>query len=401
MTARGFRDRYAALTVPAPDVHRRSDAAAEWPLPAGARYLDTHDGPCSVHDQVYAGEAVSAAHAAFQSCLDAGHLGSAHPRDIVFLDTETTGLAGGTGTHVFLVGIGRFSGPALVVRQFFMRHPGDERALLAALAREIGDVELLVTYNGRAFDVPLLETRYRLHGRAFNQPFAHRDLLAATRAIWKHRLPSCALAEIERAILGVERLVDAPGWLIPQLYFGYLRSRQIDALEPVFEHNRADIVSLARLAALVQLYEAGLEQPAHEIDRLAVALHRLRRLAAHDAIADLMLLWQTPTIPAALRLRALQELTTTLRRRGEVGAAVGEWQRGLADPSRAVRQYAAEELAKHLEHRERDHARALVIARQAADGAALARDDVARAAFERRLARLERKLAATRRDAPA
>jgi hypothetical protein len=232
------------------------------------------------------------------------------------------------------------------------------------------------------------------------QPNAHRDLLAATRAIWKHRLPSCALGEIERAILGVERLVDAPGWLIPQLYFSYLRTRSIDALEPVFEHNRADIVSLARLAALVQLYESGLDQPAHEIDRLAVALHRFQRLGSNEALADLMLLWQTPSIPATLRLRALRTLTLAFKRHGHLAQAVAEWQRGLADPSRAVRQYAAEELAKYLEHRERDHARALAIARQAADGAALARDDLARIAFERRAARLERKLSASRRATP-
>lgn len=402
MTSRSFRERYTPLAGAESNGHRRPEAVvADWPLPRGARFLDTHDGPCSVHDQVYGGADVSTAYAAFESCFGAQHSERVHPRDMLFLDTETTGLAGGTGTYVFLVGIGRFSGTSLVVRQYFMRHPGDERALLSGLARELGGSELLVTYNGRAFDMPLLEARFRLHGRALGQPAGHRDLLASTRAIWKHRLPSCALSEVERAVLGVERLVDAPGWLIPQLYFGYLRSRQIERLEPVFEHNRADIVSLARLAALVQLYEAGLERPAHAIDCLAVALHRLRRFPSEEAAAEVKVWWRTPAVPADLRLRALQTLSTTFKRQRRYQELLIEWERGLSDPSRAIRHFAAEELAKHFEHRERDHARALAVVQQAADGAALARDDGAQAAFERRGARLERKLAGRKRATAA
>jgi hypothetical protein len=341
---------------------------------------------------VYGGAAILTAFQALQRCHACGAVGHGDPRELVFLDTETTGLAGGTGTHVFLVGVGRFSQGVFVVRQFFMRHPGDERALLSAVARELREVETLVTYNGRAFDMPLLETRFRMHGRALEPPAAHRDLLASSRAIWKHRLTSCSLGSIERAILGVEREVDAPGWEIPQLYFDYLRSRRVEALEPVFEHNRADIVSLARLTGLLSAWEAGVDAPEHAIDQLALALHLLRRNPPEATLDAVRARWTSFAAPAELRLKALQALSTALKRQRRHAEAAQAWRRGLLDPSRAIRLYAAEELAKHLEHRERDHAAALAIARQAAEGALLSRDERATRAFGLRTARLERKL---------
>lgn len=398
MSARSFRDRYASALGTATEQSTEPVVAPDWPLPNGARPSRNTEGECVVHDRVYGGPEIAGTVEGFRACLRRVTGRYVDPRDMIFLDTETTGLSGGTGTHVFLVGIGRFTGDVLHVRQFFMRHPGDERALLAALAADLGEIGALVTYNGRSFDVPLLETRYRMHGQSFATHEQHIDLLSAARAIWKHRLPSCSLGTIERMVLGVERELDAPGWMIPQLYFDYLRSRQIDLLEPVFEHNRTDIVTLARLTALVQMYETGIRTPPDDIDRLAVALHRLRRHGDHDAIGLIRQFWSMPTVPAELRLRALRELSVALKRRRRHVEAAEEWVAAQRDPSRPVRLYAAEELAKYLEHRERDHARALEITRRGADGAALARDAAAITAFERRLRRLERKMQALDRD---
>jgi hypothetical protein len=311
---------------------------------------------------------------------------------VLFLDTETTGLAGGTGTYVFLVGLGRFTARGFTVRQLFMRHPGEELALLAMLSAELRGVDALVTYNGRSFDWPLIDTRFRMHGRPVEPPSAHFDLLATARAIWKHRLVSCSLGSIEQAILGVERTVDAPGWLIPQLYFAYLRSRDVAALLPVFEHNRMDIVSLARLMGLVHAWEAGIDEPPHAIDALATALHRLRRYPSEAAIEEVRRRWVASAVPAELRLRAVQQLSVTLKRARRYDEAVEVWQDAMRDPSRALRLFAAEELAKYLEHRARDHHRALEIARQAVDGAELARDDRAKDEFLRRTRRLEAKV---------
>ncbi|HEX5167093.1 MAG TPA: ribonuclease H-like domain-containing protein [Thermomicrobiales bacterium] len=394
MSTRSFRDRYAATLGTAAGQPSEPADAPVWPLPRGARSSRNAEGECVVHDRVYGGPEIAETVEGLHACLRAISGRYVAARDMIFLDTETTGLSGGTGTHVFLVGVGRFTGEALHVRQFFMRHPGDEKALLSALAAEIGEIGALVTYNGRAFDVPLLETRYRMHGQSFVSPEQHIDLLSPARAIWKHRLPSCSLGTIERIVLGVERELDAPGWMIPQLYFDYLRSQNVTMLEPVFEHNRTDIVTLARLTALVQMYEAGIMTPANDIDRLAVALHRLRRHGEDEALEAIRQLWRLATVPADLRLRALREVSVALKRRRRHADAVDEWMAAQRDPSRPVRLYAAEELAKYLEHGARDHAQALEVARRGADGAALARDTAALAAFERRLRRLERKMQA-------
>jgi uncharacterized protein len=392
MTGRNFRDRYETLSRSAKDVPAPPHAADGWPLPRGARRVESADGICCVHDAVYAGDAISAAHDAFLACMRQHSERYSDPADLVFLDTETTGLAGGTGTHVFLVGVGRFAGGAFHVRQFFMRHPGDERSLLSALEADLRHATTLVTYNGRSFDMPLLETRYRMHGRALTPPEQHVDLLSAARAIWKHRLPNCALGTIERMVLGVSRELDAPGWMIPQLYFSYLRSRRIELLEPVFEHNRTDIVSLARIAALVHGYEARINEPANAIDRLAVTLHCLRRYATEETIDDLKRYWGAAAVPSDLRLRALRELTTVLKRKRRYAEALIEWERALHDPSRAVRLYAYEEAAKYHEHFARDPKVARELARKGADGAVLARDAEAVERFERRLKRLDGKL---------
>ena len=395
MNTRSFRERYAGALGTQAAQEAEPVAQLDWPIPRGARLSRNSAGDCGVHDIVYAGPEIAATFDAFRNCQLVSSGRYHDPRDMVFLDTETTGLSGGTGTYVFLVGIGRFTGNALHVRQFFMRHPGDEQSLLESVSADLRDLVTLVTYNGRSFDVPLLETRYRMHGQAFAAPEQHVDLLAPARAIWKHRLPSCSLGTIERMVLGVERELDAPGWLIPQLYFDYLRTRRIESLEPVFAHNRIDIVTLARLTALVQTYEAGIRTPPNDIDSLAVALLRLRNSGDDQAIATVQDLWRLATVPAEFRLRALRELSVALKRRRLHAAAAEQWILAQSDPSRAVRIFAAEELAKHFEHRERDHARALEITRRGADGAALADDAAAVAAFERRRRRLERKLEST------
>lgn len=396
MSERSFRERFGALERSV-EPALRSRPADEWPMPAGGRLLDTLAGPCVVIERVVGGEPVAASFERFAAAAR-GDSRYQHPERLVFLDTETTGLSGGTGTYVFLVGVGRFVGRDFLLRQFFMRHPGDERSLLTGLSDALRGAGGLVTYNGRSFDVPLLDTRYRMHAQTFPAPPTHIDLLSPARAIWKHRLPDCSLGTIERMVLGVSRGLDAPGWMIPQLYFDYLRTRRVDDLAAVFEHNRTDILTLARLTAIVQAYETGQDHPADAIDRLAVALHRWRSQGSASALDDLRSGWAILTIPATLRLRALRELSVALKRQRRHAEAQMIWQGALADPSRDIRLYAAEELAKHLEHRARDHELALAVARRGADGATLAGDTEAAAAFERRLRRLEDKVRRGRSD---
>lgn len=198
-----------------------------------------------------------------------------------FIDTETTGL--GAGVYAFMIGVGAFEAwsphpdlPAegngepthLVVRQFFMRHPGEERAVLAAIADLLADRRLAVTFNGRTFDLPLLRARYLQNRRWLNdRPLAavlregapHLDLLHPARRLWRRRVRSCRLINLEQMILGLVRTEDdVPGSLIPDLYIDFLRTGNDAAMQRVFYHNREDIVSMVALAQrLVAAYLPG------------------------------------------------------------------------------------------------------------------------------------------------
>jgi uncharacterized protein YprB with RNaseH-like and TPR domain len=170
-------------------------------------------------------------------------------RDLVFLDTETTGLSGGTGTFIFLVGIGFQTDDGFQVKQFFLRNPTEETAFLSALDESISGFQGLVTFNGKSFDVPILRTRYTLNG--FSSPFSvmnHIDLLHLARRLWKYRLSNRNLSVLETEILNMERSSEEiPGWLIPEMYIDYCRTGDSRPLKGVFYHNAMDIVSLAGL----------------------------------------------------------------------------------------------------------------------------------------------------------
>ncbi|MGZ6347522.1 MAG: ribonuclease H-like domain-containing protein, partial [Anaerolineales bacterium] len=166
-----------------------------------------------------------------------------------FLDVETSGLAGGTGTYAFLIGVGRFEGDTFHLAQYFMRDPAEESAMLEGLMEFLAPNSALVTFNGKAFDSPLLVTRYLLHNIPIPfKDFAHLDLLPLARRLWRDRLPSRALKYLEENVLAAPRTVDeVPGYEIPYLYFDYLRTGDAAPLKGVFYHNAMDIVALAAL----------------------------------------------------------------------------------------------------------------------------------------------------------
>lgn len=174
---------------------------------------------------------------------------SRSPSQVIFIDTETTGLAGGTGTFAFMAGIGFFEEDGFQLRQIFMRDPGEEKAMLAYIESILARFSLIVSFNGKGFDVPILKTRFELN--LFPDPFlehSHVDVLHLARRIWKMRLPNRSLKELETQILGFERTEEEiPRWLVPQLYVDYLHSQDARSLKGVFYHNAMDIVSLAAL----------------------------------------------------------------------------------------------------------------------------------------------------------
>ena len=305
-----------------------------------------------------------------------------------FLDTETTGLAGGTGTAAFVVGVGFVEEERFVVRQYLMRDYDEEAAQLCGLSTLLASFPYLVTYNGKAFDLPLLEARYRLNREAFPAARAqHLDLLPPARRLWKLRLESCRLQSLEAALLGVSRAGDVPGEEIPRIYFEYVRSRDARGIVRVLEHNRLDVLSLAALSALACQWVHG-EGP--EDPRDAYSLGRVFERAQLYERSDAQYRRAVREDAGPLRTAALLRLAARAKRGGDLTAACELWDRA----ARAGSWYALRELAVHHEHRTRDLAAALAAVDLGLLQAAHPGGGSTRAAreFERRRTRLALKI---------
>jgi len=208
--------------------------------------------------------------------------------NILFLDTETSGLSGGTGTFAFMVGLGYWDSSGFKIIQLFLRDLSEEPAMLASLIEIASSFAVVVTFNGKSFDIPLLNTRYVING--LSSPFKeifHIDLLMLSRRIWRNRLASRALGSLETEILSFARSEEEiPGWLIPDLYFDYLKTRNAYPLKGVFYHNNKDVLSMAVLLShLADLLENPLEyNPKEGLDLIAIAqiFENLNRL--EDAV---------------------------------------------------------------------------------------------------------------------
>jgi uncharacterized protein YprB with RNaseH-like and TPR domain len=292
--------------------------------------------------------------------LSQGSVPFAHPGKWAFLDTETTGLAGGTGTYAFLIGVGSIGAEGFRLRQFFMRDYGEEPSLLARLAEYLAQFDVLITYNGKAYDQPLLETRYRMvRARHPFDRLEHLDLLFGARRLWKLRLDSCRLVDLENQILGVERQGDLPGVMIPYIYFDYLRTQAAFRLVPIFHHNAMDILSLACLTAIVPLAFRAPEEIAfrHGADLIGLARWLLQSGRPDDALRLFRRAVELG-LPDDLLFRTLWDVAVIEKRCGRADPAVEAFQE-LTCSRNPYRARAFEELAKHYERRERNHALAL------------------------------------------
>ncbi|MFQ5946243.1 MAG: ribonuclease H-like domain-containing protein, partial [Anaerolineae bacterium] len=323
-------------------------------------------------------------------------LGSMDPEHFAFIDTETTGLAGGAGTYVFLVGVGFFQGEEFRVRQYFMRDFNEEKALLAGLEELLSGFSAVISFNGKAFDLPLIQTRYVLARRRFPLSQApHWDLLHSARRLWGLHLESCSLGSLENHVLGFHRTDDVPSFLVPSIYFDYLRFGATGRLQGVFHHNLLDILSLAALSARMC---ALLEDPLADGDHAPAELLGIGRLfLSHgDAKQAAALLERAidDGLPPALHAAALRELSFIHKRDDEWEVAERLWRQ--ASDSEPGRLYPLVELAKYYEHRSKDLARAeeatrraiAVVERSRRDGTWTSRR---MAELEHRLVRLLRK----------
>jgi len=312
-----------------------------------------------------------------------------------FLDTETSGISGGTGTYAFLVGAARFVDGKFVLRQFFLRDPSEEPAMLEALINFLAPCEGLVTFNGKSFDAPLLVTRYSLHRIPVPfKGFAHLDLLPLARRLWRDRLPSRALKYLEEHVLGFTRTSDeVPGYEIPWLYFDYLRTGDARPLGGVFYHNAMDVVAMAALLGHVSEllddpYNGRVE---HGLD--FIALGKLFEDLGHwDEAARLFERGLELGLEEADFGVAVKRLSILQKKRGDMDQALRLWE----DAAAKGHIYAHIELAKHYEHKMRD-------AKTSIKWAKSARREVEKAdlpayirkhwlgEIDHRLARLERK----------
>ncbi len=293
----------------------------------------------------------------------------ADPSKWLFLDTETTGLAGGTGTYAFLIGLAWWDAGALQVEQFFMRDFGEEHAILHEVAAHLAKRPVLVTFNGKSFDWPLLENRFTMtRSIAVPKLAAHLDLLHPARALWKLRLGSVRLVELERQVLdartlGWHREEDVLAALIPQHYFDYLRGGPAEPLAAVVRHNQMDLRGLAALVGKIDaLLTSGDGDEVHSLDLFGLSRYLQRRgnsQRAHFACTQAIDLG----LPKEYDRQARRELALSAKRRGEHEQAAKLWHELAADESLGV--YACVQLAIYYERRAKRLETALEFARLA------------------------------------
>jgi uncharacterized protein YprB with RNaseH-like and TPR domain len=294
-----------------------------------------------------------------------------NPEKWLFLDTETTGLAGGTGTYAFLIGLAWWDAGGLQIEQFLMRDFTEEYSILHELSERAAERPVLVTFNGKSFDWPLLENRFTMtRSIAVPKLTAHLDLLHPARALWKLRLGSVRLVELERHVIDAPRLGwhrenDVASALIPQFYFDYLRGGPAEPLAGVVRHNQMDLRGLAALFGKINSLLSEPAGAANEIESLDLfGLSRfLQRRGeddrAHSACAQALSIG----LPAEFRPRARRELALMAKRRGEHARAAEIWLEIVADPHDGI--HACEQLAIYYERHAKDLAKAAQFAKLA------------------------------------
>jgi len=317
-----------------------------------------------------------------ESLLLSRALEGGRPDRIGFYDTETTGLSGGAGSHIFLFGLGKIENDRFVVQQLFLGDYPAEPEFLASITSLLRNVDILVSYNGRAFDSHLLSTRY-LMNRLPHQRKPEADLLYPSRSLFRRIIGGCALSDIEREVLNSKRELDVAGALIPSLYFDYLRTGETANLEPVFAHHLEDIISLFKLLIRIEGHLAE-DGPIDGIDRFEAA----RLLCRYGQSARARgLLERVPR--EQMNVREARLLGDLYRRAGAHAQCEQLWREQYESTQSPTIGIA---LAKLYEHQKRSYAEALALVRQLVS---LPHAAPLRSELRHRLARLERRTKST------
>jgi len=284
------------------------------------------------------------------------------PERLLFLDTETTGLSGGAGTVAFLVGIGFFDieNNEFAVRQYFMRDYNEETAMLAELQQFFAGYDGFVTFNGKAFDVNLLQSRFisnRL--RPDYKDFPNLDLLFPSRRVWGLKLESCRLSSLEENILGLYREDDIPGALIPSVYFKYVEDRNAYDIKRVISHNELDILSMVSLLARLSTM---MNSPLSETDGGFELLGMSRLFEANGKTEHVMECLEACAESElfSVRMRAVKKLTGLYKRSGSYDRALEHW-KAIEAENPGYELFHLVEMAKYYEHKAKDPERALEI----------------------------------------
>lgn len=375
------------------------------------KYEDTHHGSCYVGEKKYL---FDYHHGKFplsiilrqspQALISLGkdeRFKNWDPYQAAFIDIETTGLAGGTGTYAFLVGVGFFEDDVFRIRQFFMKDFDEEPAMLSALNALLQRFRYVITYNGKCFDIPLLETRFITNRQRMNlTEFGHFDLLFPARRLWKRRIGDCSLGTVERIVASVDREGDIPSEMIPRMYIEYLRRSDARIMERVFYHNLQDILSLAILAGVVsEIFSNPFGgSVSHPDDFLSLA-----RMYEDIQWFDL----SHSCYEEAVSLEdVLHKKSGIIRRKGLLHKKQREWEKAykcwysvMRWEDKVFDPKISEEMAKFLEHRVRDYREAIRITEKAIEKLNNSRDFETLSlieSFNRRLRRLHCKLTNTR-----
>jgi len=283
---------------------------------------------------------------------------------LLFLDTETTGLAGGTGTVAFMVGLGYFENNQFITAQLFIPGFQHELLMLEKLQTYIDRFDHVVTFNGRCFDIPLLETRYlmqRLRPRLLK--LTNIDLLHHSRTIWKKKLESCSLQSLEASVLRHYREDDTPGELIPQIYFNYLRTGETHEIKGIFIHNEQDVVSMAKLLKIIASVFSNPDSPHFDdpIQQLSVGRYMVNKGFETDGLAYL----ERAATDGAPHVRdeAYVFLGRLCKRQNDFENAMAHWGKISSNPRHVL--YSLTEQAKFLEHKRCDYKAALDVTTKA------------------------------------
>ena len=267
----------------------------------------------------------------------------------LFVDTETTGLAGGSGTYAFLIGLGFFENDEFIVEQYFMRDYSEEQAILHCLKERLETAGSLITYNGKCYDIPLLKTRFALSRfSAAVFPDLHLDLLFTVRRLWKTRLSDCSLSSVEKFILGVNRTNDVFSYLIPHLFFEYVRSRNASAMKPIFNHNVQDILSLAIIAVRAsEMFDVDSSSSLSHGEYMSIG-KVYEELGKHKKSTIAYNLARNSTEDRALWVQAAEKLGMCYKRQNNWKNATSLWENMITRGFSSLHPYV--ELAKYYEH---------------------------------------------------